>query len=481
MSGISGKLIQELRGVLKDCGPFNNFNELNSLFMDQRISSWAGIVPNSSTQMGRIGALLNELHTQYNTSGQNVLALFLRVASELYEPDTRCHEKLNELASKVERETGSAPTSGAASTVRKGTEEAPERYVDFDLHIGPNGHVTASSSQGQAIADVSTQVPNDIRLSLGLIERRIADANLLKEVGKALYNWIFPAPIHTHFHQTEAVARAQKSKVRLRLRIDSEEIARLPLEFIYRESGNYFIAINPDTVLSRYLSLPMPPGYVHLREGERRQSPALHMLAIIADPTDQTRLPPDEWEDIIREALAGPLKSGKMTLQTVKRATRKNIRNALLNQKPDIVQFVGHGIYENGKGRLALVDDKTDATWFVDDEQFAALFLGHNDRLGLISMATCESAKSDDPQGFLGIAPRLVQLGIPAVVAMQYKVLIETAEVFLEDFYTAIAARKPVDWAIQSARNAVALELGFGNREFATPVLYMRAENGVVF
>ena len=38
---------------------------------------------------------------------------------------------------------------------------------------------------------------------------------------------------------------------------------------------------------------------------------------------------------------------------------------------------------------------------------------------GLVCLATCESARSDDPQGFLGIAPQLVQRGLPTVVAMQ--------------------------------------------------------------
>ena len=165
----------------------------------------------------------------------------------------------------------------------------------------------------------------------------------------------------------------------------------------------------------------------------------------------------------------------------VKRATRKEIRNALLKQKPDIIQFVGHGIYQGDKGYLALVDENTGKTWLVDDERFANLYLGFDDRLGLINLATCESAKSEDPQGFLGIAPQLVQRGIPAVVAMQYKVYIKTAKVFLEDFYASVAARKPIDWAAQSARNAISLELGLDNREFATPVLYMRAEDGNVF
>jgi len=201
-----------------------------------------------------------------------------------------------------------------------------EKYIDFDLHIDPNGHIVASSPEGQATDHVSIQLPSHIRLSLQLIERGQTDAKLLKEAGQALYEWLFPNVIHTHLQQTEAVARNDKAKLRLRLRVEAPEIASLPLEFIYRAAGGYFLAVNPDTVFARYLNLPLPPGNV------RRREDPLHMLTIISDPSDQVRLNPDDWEMIIREAIAKPLSDKDMTMRTVKRATRKEIRNALLEK-----------------------------------------------------------------------------------------------------------------------------------------------------
>jgi len=120
-------------------------------------------------------------------------------------------------------------------------------------------------------------------------------------------------------------------------------------------------------------------------------------------------------------------------------------------------------------------------TWLVDEVSFANLYLGHDDNLGLICLATCESGQTDDPQAFLGIAPKLVGRGIPAVVAMQYALYIKTGKIFLEDFYTSLSARKPIDWSVQAARNVISQELGLDNREFATPVLYMRAKDGTIF
>jgi CHAT domain-containing protein len=205
------------------------------------------------------------------------------------------------------------------------------------------------------------------------------------------------------------------------------------------------------------------------------------MLTIISNPKDQAQLDVDRWQRIVRSALARPLKEGLLTLKTVKQATFEKIRDALLESPADIVQFVGHGVYDSGKGYLALVDSGHGGTWVVDDERFAAIFAGVQDRLGLVCLATCESAKSDSPKSFLGIAPRIVQRGVPAVVAMRYPVLVTTAEIFLEDFYKNLAARKPVDWAVQSARNAIAIKVGLGSREFATPVLFMRAKDGNIF
>ena len=360
------------------------------------------------------------------------------------------------------------------SAEETGYHDMKEVYTDFELHITPQGHAIARSDEGESPpVQIPTAIPNSLHLALELIEQRQTSASLLEDFGKALYNHIFPSPIHTHFQQTEAAARARGTKIRLRLRIEHPSLARLPLEFLYRSLSGYYFAVHPGTVLSRYLNVPLP-----LQRGNAEFP--LHLLLIVANPKDQGRLDPDEWEEIVREALREPLTRGLLTMDVVKRATRRRIRDVLLRRKPDIVQFVGHGIYRQNKGYLALVDEDTDQTWVLDDQRFANLFLGFDEHLKVVSLATCESAKSDSPQGFLGIAPRIVQRGVPAVIAMQYSVLVKTAKLFMEDFYVALAASKPIDWAVQTARNAISQEMGLDNREFATPVLYMRAPDGEI-
>ena len=174
-----------------------------------------------------------------------------------------------------------------------------------------------------------------------------------------MYNWLFPDDIHTHLHQTEASARNENFKLRLRLRVENPTIASLPLELLYREKGNYFLSTNPDTVLSRYLNLPLPPERVRRREGP------LHLLIILSEPGDLAQFDAPSWDALIREALAKPLADNSLSIRTVARATRKEIRNALLEKKPDIIQFVGHGIYKDDKGQIALMDDLVIPGWWM--------------------------------------------------------------------------------------------------------------------
>ena len=60
-----------------------------------------------------------------------------------------------------------------------------------------------------------------------------------------MYDWLFPSDIHTHLHQTEASARNDGYNLRLRMRIENPTIASLPLEFLYREKGNYYLRHQP--------------------------------------------------------------------------------------------------------------------------------------------------------------------------------------------------------------------------------------------
>ncbi len=63
---------------------------------------------------------------------------------------------------------------------------------------------------------------------------------------------------------------------------------------------------------------------------------------------------------------------------------------------------------------------------------------------------------------------------------MQYNILDSSAKLFASEFYRKLAIGLPVDAAIQKTRNAISMEIGLNQRDFATPVLYMRAKDGII-
>ena len=84
----------------------------------------------------------------------------------------------------------------------------------------------------------------------------------------------------------------------------------------------------------------------------------------------------------------------------------------------------------------------------------------------------CDGARTTLTDPFAGVATTLVQLGVPAVVAMQFAISDAAAILFAEELYTNLIGRRaPIDAAVSEARKAIYIEQG--TVEWATPVLFM--------
>ena len=101
-------------------------------------------------------------------------------------------------------------------------------------------------------------------------------------------------------------------------------------------------------------------------------------------------------------------------------------------------------------------------------------------RCGSSVLNSCEGARTSAVDPFAGIATSIVALGIPAVVAMQFEISDKAAITFAEELYQSLIARQdPIDVAVAEARKAVFTEVN--ETEWATPVLFLRNEDGRLF
>jgi CHAT domain-containing protein len=343
-------------------------------------------------------------------------------------------------------------------------------YQDFQILVDKNNKIRASSEQGEISSELRLE-RNEINLTLGLIEVKQTNSELLKALGSKLYKALFPDKINAQFHATIASARSDKCSVRLRLVFESPELAALPWEFLYDEDTNIFLANNTDTVLSRYIDIPLQKRDIKVA------SLPLKVLLVISSPSDLAHLDAAGEEKLIREALGKHIDAGKIELDVLKEATIRNINQKLREKPYNVFHFIGHGDFKDNNGSIALVNE--DGKYkSLDDERFANFFLGNN-HLGLVILNSCKGATVSS-QAFAGTVSNLVRRGIPAVIAMQYTILDSTAKLFADEFYRTLALGYPVDTAIQTTRNAISMEVGLDRRDFATPVLYMRAKDGII-
>jgi CHAT domain-containing protein len=72
----------------------------------------------------------------------------------------------------------------------------------------------------------------------------------------------------------------------------------------------------------------------------------------------------------------------------------------------------------------------------------------------------CQTTTTSSAQPLAGLAPRILQRNLSAVVAMQYPMPDRAALVFSREFYRSLALGYPVDAAMAEARKGIFLEVG---------------------
>jgi CHASE2 domain-containing sensor protein len=101
----------------------------------------------------------------------------------------------------------------------------------------------------------------------------------------------------------------------------------------------------------------------------------------------------------------------------------------------------------------------------------------------LVVLNSCQGAETSSSRPLVGMAPELVKCGVPAVVAMKYPLYDRQALIFAREFYRCLFQgqdRGRVEVAVSHARNRLAGSFP-GDRVLATPVLFTRAPEGVLF
>ena len=143
------------------------------------------------------------------------------------------------------------------------------------------------------------------------------------------------------------------------------------------------------------------------------------------------------------------------------------------------LHLVAHGTFKAATGHGALLlEDADGARALTRDDELNAWF---NPGLRFVVLQACQTAAAAPTSGppMAGIAPQLVALGVPAVVAMQDFVPMDDAATFAATFYRSLMRSGIVDAAVNDGR--LALFRKKQDDSYTIPVLFMRLRKGLLW
>jgi peptidoglycan hydrolase-like protein with peptidoglycan-binding domain len=338
-------------------------------------------------------------------------------------------------------------TTEATFTVPLSAEELEQTV----LRLALNGTTRRATPAAAVTRDVG-----------GGTDRPIVDAERL---GGSLAQALLGGAVGDAYRQATERAENHGHGTRMTLSLAAAPaLLSVPWEFLYERPR--FLASQRRTPIVRLLETgSMAPAPVI--DG------AVRILGIVASPRDLAPLDVDGERRRITQALAPVVAAGQVRLDWLEPASPKSLRVALRDGNYHVIHYVGHSDFTDaGSGVIYLEDPETAQSVEVDETLFANLRSDQNG-LRLVVLNSCAGARTTLTDPYAGVATTLVQLGVPAVVAMQFEISDRAAIVFAEELYTNLIGRRdPIDAAVAEARKAIYSDVD--RVEWATPVLFVR-------
>jgi peptidoglycan hydrolase-like protein with peptidoglycan-binding domain len=297
---------------------------------------------------------------------------------------------------------------------------------------------------------------------VGGADRPIVDAERL---GGSLAAALLGGDVGASYREATERAESHGHGIRMTLSLAAApRLLSVPWEFLYQRPR--FLASQRRTPIVRLLetgtiaAAPVIDG-------------AVRILGVVASPHDLAPLDVDGERTRIEQSLASMVRAGHVRLDWLEPASPRSLRLALRDGNYHAIHYVGHSDFTSSGDGVIYLEDPDDGKAVEVDETLFANLLSDQSLLRLVVLNSCEGARTTLTDPYAGVATTLVQLGVPAVVAMQFEISDRAAIVFAEELYTNLIGRRdPIDASVAEARKAIYSDVD--KVEWATPVLFVR-------
>lgn len=267
-----------------------------------------------------------------------------------------------------------------------------------------------------------------------------------------------------------ALARSNHRGLRLRIQTDDEDLRSIPWERL-KVSGEW-PALRNRTPIVRLVTSRRRASSITVT-GKFK---VLGLVGAALEGSGSPKLNLDEEKRLVEEALAPLFRAKKVAIDWLDGEQIINeMQMKIRTWQPHMVHYLGHGISDSsGHSNAILISNGRKSLRSMNAESLGDLLVDTS--VQFVFLNACQTGHPID-----GIAHDLVEAGIPAAIGMDGEISDSAAVEFTNVFYQAIADYLPVELAITEGRKRLKTALEDSDMQWASPILYMHADNGVLF
>lgn len=299
------------------------------------------------------------------------------------------------------------------------------------------------------------------------------------EYGRALSRMLFEsAAVKSRFEMAFADSSKSGTPLNLRLYIDASaaNLNAIRWELLRHPSLDVHLTASERIYFSRFVTTSK------WNSVKRRAKSRFRALIAVSNPGDledfDSNLKPIPVESLVPAARAAlvPFAPDAIGAAPDDYLTRSALIDRL-REGPgyDILYLVCHGSLKAGIPKLYFQGTSGETAELSGDD-FVRDLANLKSPPRLIVLASCESGARDGKFAESALAPRLAaEAGIPAILAMQAKVAIATADLIMPVFFNELVKDGQADRAMAVARGTA---IRAGARDAWVPALYSRLRDG---